>query len=409
MTAMHSRQSLSISQETKPLMTLSRQLAKQIRSVIRRALQISASQTSQVVWLVADDTGLRVRAQNHHGIVEYHQPEPTTAATIPISMEALAACEGTKADESVRIERRADGIVILSWEDRSVPQQFQFDAKKLNPDPPPAHPETWGSNPPSLLSALDAAMHIAATSATRFAIDCVQLRPADGRIAATDARQLLTQTGFAFPGTDEVLIKRTSAFHCRELLSDQPVEAGITANHFVMRAGPWTIWLSLEKQGRFPDFKDVIPAADSAKTRLRIAEDDAVYLLNVIPRLPQEEPDNPRLSVDLNGSVALLARGAEPSPATQVILSNSQRQGDEVRLDTDREFLVHAVQLGFREIELRGPESPAVCRDATRVYLWSLIAEQPAIVVGTDTVHLASPLSTSTSHLTCPRFLIQVL
>ena len=275
---------------------------------------------------------------------------------------------------------------------------FQFDAKKLNPDPPPALPETWGSNPPSLLSALDAAMKIAPANATRFAIDCVQLRPSEGRIAATDARQLLTQSGFTFPWTADVLIRRSPVFRCRELTSDQPIETGVTANHFVVRTGPWTIWLALEKQGRFPDFKDVIPAAGSAKTRLRIAEDDAVYLLNVIPRLPLEEPDNPRLSVDLNGSVALLARGAEPSSVTQVTLSNSQRVGDEVRLDTDREFLIHAVQLGFREIELRGPESPAVCRDATRIYLWSLIAEQPAIVVGTDTVRLASPLSTSPSH-----------
>ena len=119
-------------------MTLSRQLAKQIRSVFRRALQISASQTSQVVWLVADGTGLHIRAQNHHGIAEHHQPGPATADSIPVTMEALAACEGNKADEAVSIEQRADGMVVLRWDDRGVPQQFQFDAKKLNPDPPPA-------------------------------------------------------------------------------------------------------------------------------------------------------------------------------------------------------------------------------------------------------------------------------
>jgi len=380
------------------LLTLSRQLAKHIRSVIRRALQISPSQTGQVVWLIADDTGLRVRAQNHHGIVEYHQPGTSPAESIAVSIEALAACEGSKADEAVSIERRADGQVVLRWEDHGVPQQFQFDAKTLHPDPPPALPEAWGSNPPSLLGALDIAMRMTATSATRVAIDCVQLRPAEGRIAVTDSRQLLVQSGYSFPWQTDVLVQRTPAFRCREIVSDQPIEVGVTANHFVLRSGPWTLCLPLEKQGRFPDFEKVIPAADSAKSRMRLTDSDVEYLLNVIPRLPKEEPDNPRVTLDLNGSVALLARGATASPVTQVILSNSQRQGDEVRLDTDREFLVRAAELGFREFELREPDSPVVCRDERRIYLWSTMNEMPAIVVGPDTVRLESPVATVTPH-----------
>ena len=379
-------------------MNFSRQLAKQIRSVFRRALQISASQADQVVWLVADDSGLRIRAQSHRGIAEYHIPGAATPGSIPVSMEALAACEGTKADESVSVERRADGVVTLNWGDRGVPQHFQFDATKLQAEPPPALPETWGANPPNLLGAMDEAMRIAPADATRFAINCAQLRADGGRIAVTDSRQLLVQTGFTFPWTGDVLVQRSPVFRCRELVTDQPVGVGVTANHFVIRTGPWTLWLPQEKQGRYPTFEAVIPAADTAKTRLRLSDEDVEYLLDVMPRLPKESPTDPRVTLDLNGSVSLLARGTEPSPVTQVILSNSRRQGDEVRLDTDRQFLVHAVGLGFREIEFFGPTSPAVCRDATRIYLWSAFEEQPAIVVGSDTVSLASPLTASTSH-----------
>ena len=56
------------------MLTFSRQVAKQIRSVFRRALQISASQTDQVVWLVGDDSGLRIRTQNWRATAEYHLP-----------------------------------------------------------------------------------------------------------------------------------------------------------------------------------------------------------------------------------------------------------------------------------------------------------------------------------------------
>ena len=119
------------------MITISRLLAKQIRSVFRRALQLSASQTDQVVWLLADTTGLRIRAQNQRAIIEYHLPGLVNPDAVPITMDALAACEGTKADQFVSIERQSDGPVVLRWDDRAVPQSFVFDAKKVKAEASP--------------------------------------------------------------------------------------------------------------------------------------------------------------------------------------------------------------------------------------------------------------------------------
>ena len=83
------------------------------------------------------------------------------------------------------------------------------------------------------------------------------------------------------------------------------------------------------------------------------------------------------------------------SPATQVVLRNSQRCGDELQLNTDRRFLVRSAQLGFHEIELHGSESPIVCRDERRVYLWSVLADGPTLEAGADTVQLDSPITTT--------------
>lgn len=243
------------------MLTFSRQLAKQIRSVFRRALQISASQTDQVVWLVGDESGLCFRAQNWRATAEYHLSGPAPTESIPITMEALAACEGTKADELVTVERGSEGVVVLRWTDRSIPQSFQLDAQKIRADQTPVLPEAWASNPPRLLKALCDAMTIAASDATRFAIDCVQLRSDGGRIAATDSHQLLIESGFNFPGNSDLLISRTTLFGFKELPADQPVDVGVTANHGVFRVGAWTFWLTLEKQGRYPNVENIIPAA----------------------------------------------------------------------------------------------------------------------------------------------------
>ena len=317
--------------------------------------------------------------------------------SIPVTMEALAACEGAKSEESVSVERLSDETVALRWDDHSIPQSFQLDAQKLQCDTPPTVPETWASNPPRLLAALSDAMKIVPTDATRYAINCVQLRPSGGRLAATDTHQLLIETGFTFPGVSDVLIPRTTLFGSRELPADQPVDVGLTANHGVFRVGPWAFWLTLEKQGRYPCVENIIPAADSAKTRLSLSAEDLSFLLEIVPRLPTETDQQGRITLDLNGQVAMLAKGDGSSPVTQVVLRNSHRSGDEMRLNTDRQFLVRAAQLGFHEIELHGSESPVVCRDERRIYLWSVLEEAAALTTGPDTVQLESPLN-NTSH-----------
>ena len=144
--------------------------------------------------------------------------------------------------------------------------------------------------------------------------------------------------------------------------------------------------------------EDIIPVSGSAKTRVNLSAEDLTFLLDVVPRLPEETGQEGRVTLDFNGSVALLAKGDGESPVTQVVLCNSRREGDEVRLNTDRQFLVRAAQLGFRELEIHAPESPLVCRDEHRVYLWASFAEKPVLTAGADAVQIASQLTHSTSH-----------
>ena len=96
-----------------------------------------------------------------------------------------------------------------------------------------------------------------------------------------------------------------------------------------------------------------------------------------------------RLSPRACGAVAVV----RDRPAV-VVLSNSQRIGEELRWSTDRKFLSRALRLGFREVFLHGPESPPVCRDEHRTYVWALLSTEGALVPGDNMVSLTSPLTT---------------
>ncbi len=374
------------------MITISRQLVKQLRGVFRRLLPRSPSKADQTVQFVASHDGLRVRLHSHNGAAEYRITGTTHAEAFAVTLDALRACEGTRAEEDVTLEAR-DGDVVLSWDDRSIPRSILAESQPVGTDAP-AFPTEFTANSHRLLTALKDAMETTEEDAIRFAINCVQIRGREGCLAATDGAQILKESGFTFPWQEDLLVQCSSVFANRDLPVDQPVEIGKTDNHVVIRLGAWTIWLNIEKTGRFPSIDNVIPDAATATTRLVLSDNDAEYLLGVVPRLPSHDAKHDPLTVDLNGRVAVLAKSVGDSPMTQVVLSNSRRTGAELRWQTNRKFLARAVRLGFREVCLHGPETPPVCRDAHRSYVWALLEAETALAPTDNMVSLTSPVST---------------
>ena len=374
------------------MITISRQLVKHLRGVFRRMLPRSPSKADQTVQFVASGDGLRVRLQNRAGAAEYRITGTTHTETFAVTLDALSACEGTRAEENVTLEA-GDSDVVLRWDDRSIPRSIIVESQPTETEAA-AIPTEFGSNPSRLLTALKDAMETTEQDARRYALNCVQLRGRDGCLAATDGGQILKQSGFTFPWSDELLVQRSTVFANRDLPADQPVEIGKTDTHVVIRIGAWTLWLNIEKVGRFPSIDNVIPDAATATTHLVLSDNDAEYLLGVVPRLPSHDADHDPLTVDLNGRVAVLAKSEGDSPMTQVVLSNSRRTGAELRWQTNRKFLARAVRLGFREVCLHGAETPPVCRDEYRVYVWALLEADKALAPTDNMVSLTSPITT---------------
>ena len=70
---------------------------------------------------------------------------------------------------------------------------------------------------------------------------------------------------------------------------------------------------------------------------------DAAFLSEALPRLPGVGDDNDPVTVDLNGQLALPARGASDSKIVEVLLSQSEVTGRPVRFVTNRDYLARAL------------------------------------------------------------------
>jgi hypothetical protein len=203
----------------------------------------------------------------------------------------------------------------------------------------------------------------------------------------------LVEGGFQFPWGDNVLIPGSKLLTHREFRTDEDVRVGRAEDVVVLKAGPWTAWLSIEKDRRFPEIDQVIPNIDSAIATVSIPQDDGDFLARVVKQLPANDEQHSPVTVDLNGSIAVRARTDGAKIPTELVLTRSSRTGDPVRFCTDRKLLARAMQLGFDGLYVFGPDSPVLCVQGDRKYVWMLLDKEGAIKPSKQAIRIESALA----------------
>ncbi|HEX3658047.1 MAG TPA: hypothetical protein VHV55_19825 [Pirellulales bacterium] len=381
------------------MITIARSLARTLRTVFRRA-GIKPGPNANLLFQAAGDE-LIIQASSGIAAVQYRLPIVDQAERLVAPLEFLDATEGRSSDP-VTLERQPNGKVLVQWTDRGIPQMLVQDVPAKQKDElflePPAE---LTSCPAGFLDSLHNATACADRDVVRYALDHLQLRGSVGQIVATDGRQVLRQGGFSFPWADDLLVPALGVFSCKELPQDEPVSVGKTDDWIVLRVEPWTLWLRINKQARFPKVDDLIRPASSASSRLTLSQQDAIFLANSLPSLPCDDPLHDPITIELSSQIAIRARGEGQSRPTELVLVDSSYAGEPVTINTNRRFLAQALKLGFREICIYSPSSPALCDNGSRQYLWALLEPSDAIKASDDALRIES-LGQQATHSTVP-------
>lgn len=368
------------------MIDITRKQVRIIRSTMRQVLGLTTARRAPVVTFQAGNDALLIRAMQDNIAVEFRVPGSYQTACFAIPFEALVACEGTKED-AVRIAQAGD-LVNLSWLDANIPQSAQFATAE-----PISMPELPGHLAPvdrSFLQAMADACGTTDDNSTRYALNCVRLRGSDGQIAATDGQQALIQSGYQFPWTEEVLVPGSGAFATKAIRDSSTVSIGRSPEWVSIRADAWTMMFKLEKDLRFPAIESQIPDVNAATTTMVLAEEDADFLVQAANRLPGSEEANAPVTLDLNGAVVVRAKASDQQAPTDLVLSNSQRRGEELKVGSNRSFVRRAISLGFREIHFRGVDEPAFCRAGNRSYIWALLGKDTVLMPDANAMRIES-------------------
>lgn len=175
------------------MITLTRPLVRQVRTVFRFALGTSPRGPLPAVLFRADQHGLTIRSKNDMAAIEYSLPGEYPADELVAPGDLLLDCEG-RSDEVVSIERGTGGQLTATWRDSGTPVLMQYaSASSSGLDAFSVLPDQMADNPISLLAALRDASQIAQPASTRFALDHLELCGDSGTVTATDGNQVLVR------------------------------------------------------------------------------------------------------------------------------------------------------------------------------------------------------------------------
>ncbi len=376
------------------MITIARKQLRQLRAMFRKTLQTPGRSQGPAVVFLATSRKLSVRAVGEGTAIEWQLAGEFEPESFAVPFQFLADCEGSR-DEPVQVRRDGESI-HAEWTDAGIPQIAN--CKALECPDFPALPEALQSNTVELLTALREAVETADDSSTRYALNCLRLRGGDqGQIAATDGRQMLIQDGFAFPWEGDLLVPACRGLASPELRPAGQVEVGKSDEWVTLRIGPWTVWLKIDKEGRFPNVEDHLRQVESATSTLQLSDADAEFLTKAVKRLPATDDFNAPVTLDLNGAVTLRAKGADQPNPLELVLASSRRDGEAVRFSTNREYLARAARMGFRSMHIFGPEVPVCCQDQHRKYVWAVLEKSGIVMSDPEATRIESPAPAATS------------
>lgn len=370
------------------MITFTRRLASQLRSVLRRVLGNTRC-TGPAVGFIGSKEGLIVKADCGDVFVEYRVPGNFSEEALWLPFDVLSDCEA-KRDAPVTLELGSSGQITAQWQDRNGPQLVSYDAQPA-PKKAPQLPTFFESNPPRLLQAIIEASDTCDANSVRYALTCMQISGSRGEIAATDGHQALIQSGFTFPWPDDLLLPRAKFLGSAELPKDQPVQIGKSGDYVVFGLGPWMFYLAVNKEGRFPKILDCVPAAASAKAVLRFSADDSKFIAENLPKLPGSESQNSPVTLDLNGHVAVRSKADKEKQPTELVLTNSCCSGKPLCIGIDRRFLARALRFGLTDLCICGESSVMLGHDEHCRYVWMPLIAGSEIEPTKDALRIESP------------------
>lgn len=133
-----------------------------------------------------------------------------------------------------------------------------------------------------------------------------------------------------------------------------------------------------------------MPHVDGETPTMELGAGDREFLTENLKALPGSEDANQPVTIDLNEKGVVRAKGLSAG-STEFVLSKSRHSyGTEAHVAIDRRYLRRATQLGFTFVHLAVADTPVVCRDVYRTFVWATLDKSQIVPTSPDAVVVKS-------------------
>lgn len=193
---------------------------------------------------------------------------------------------------------------------------------------------------------------------------CLDTRPQDGHyLAATDGRHLYAANSFSFDLKEPVLIPDRPFLRWNRFMEEataltlQP-KTKKDGSWVQLKSGRWT-FITKGCDEEFPNWKQVVPAADASLTQVRFDTETVTTLLAGLPKLPSQDEFHRGVTVEVHGSTVCFKAKAKDAPEwTRLTLTSARVLGKAVSIALNREFVLKALRYKLTTLEITDDLSP---------------------------------------------------
>ena len=211
------------------------------------------------------------------------------------------------------------------------------------------------------------AIECASTDSSRYVLNgaCLDVSyPSGHYVVGTDGRHLFSANSFHFQLDASVIIPGKRFLTWDGFTGDGSWYLRTARSN---EGGPWLRidserWSYIAKQidAAYPNWKQVIPALDGNWTKLVISESAAQMMLGAIPMLPGAKEHNEPIDL-LVGMNGLVIRGrSKNGRVSEAKIEDVEIIGKPVAVSVNRIYLLKALRLGFRDINIENPVNALV-------------------------------------------------
>ncbi len=279
-----------------------------------------------------------------------------------ILLESLQSLLKTTNGPAVEIDVRKDEVELVgSISGQAISRRVDMPDQKDWPVLPAR--ATMKPVDVQFLSHIRQAATFASTDDSRPLLKAIYLDVQDKachKVVATDSRRLTALNSVRLPLSASVIVPVTRFLTWGKLAGSPCI--GTDATSFTLNIGPWT-YTTKVVEGRFPNYHQVVPCYDDART-LELSPEDTELLVKALPSLPTYEGslDAVVLCLEPNGA-RIYSRQDAKAPESAIRLEKSKHSGrGSFAIGLNREFFREALIAGFKIWEMRDPTSPLLGR-----------------------------------------------